>query len=696
MQDLSLLSRNQAAKLCGIPSKCFNYLIQQEPFDTFLVKDGANCFIQSEVIPLIKEYYTQNSEAYLYYKSKPEYTPAYHVACMLNISLRELVGQIGDGKWEGKYVGVPKCSSPSPANSDIKLNYFFIRPSILENRYNTLKQISKKTNLIALSRLIFYKQAGLLPQPPHLVGTNLYDEKEILEIIPILKMKIKEKFAKQAGKNLQNAFDLLNKKQQEAISKYIQFRANGGVIDYSGFRSTQQIANKDVTLDYMKRTISSAFVLIIAGRCGIEEDFHKNPLQKNRIPEDFNPDVFDIYKISQDDYFFLSTKRKGNTLISYLNHLRPFYFYLLDKLEEDAVDDPEDFRNFSRIKRKVLKFLHQFPRKVSDLNKADINKRTKTFLTREQMVLIKQYLLEDIRARDPLKNATMWQLACTTGVRPEELHKLKINHFRLNAEGYLETDENSWGILILPADISKQGNSPSHPDYHTPVPPEMVRQLNLYLSFIYRKQGKSNPKGKGFLFRPDYALPEYQYRKPIVFDFINRLRPRLDFLDDIRKHDFIFKASRHSLNNTIMRSFIKDDVPLNDLAKRTAADHQLRHKPTRSVGEEFYLSEITKEQFYQVLDATINFPWNLEKLKVWEEERGYRLGEMVLEVESYTDNLYDENPERKQLQEQLLNIDSELIQIQQKPKNMTEPQWISKRQSLIAAKKNIMTTLKGA
>lgn len=695
MENLTLLTRNQAAKLSGISGKCFNYLIQQTPFVQYLVKDESNCFVQPEAIPLIQEYYSKHNEAYHYYNNSSKYIAAYHVASMLNLSFRELIEQIREGIWEGKYVKVPKCAPPPKDLLDIKMNYFFYRSAILENRYNTLEQIGKNSNLTSLSSLRYYQRLGLLPQPPHLVGTSLYDEREIIDLLPLIKTQVKENFAEFKGASVQNAYDLLNNHQQQIISKYLKFRANGGVVVYNGYRSTQQIANKEETLESIKRIISSAFILIIAGRCGIETDFHRNPFQRIQPPDSFNPDVFDIYNVSKDDYSSLSTKRKGTTLINYFQQLRPFYYYLLDTLEEDALDDNEDFREFTRIKRRIFKFLEQFPRKESDLNKGDMNIRTKTFLTREQMVLIKQYLLEDVRARDPLKHATMWQLSCTTGIRPEELHKVKIEYFQLNTNGYLETDEDGWGVLRLPAFMTKQENSPSHPDYHTPIPQGTVTQLNLYLSYIYRKQDENSPKGKGFLFRPDYALPEYRHRKPITFSFINRLRNRLDFLDDVRKQDFIFKASRHSLNNIIMRTFINNDISLNNLAKKTAADHQLRHKPSLSVGEEYYTSEITKEQYYQVLDATINFPWNLEKLKEWEVERGYRLGDMVLEVESFTDNLDDKNPKRKQLQEQLLNIESELIQIQQKPKYMSEMQWLTKRNNLITAKKNIITTLKG-
>lgn len=232
------------------------------------------------------------------------------------------------------------------------------------------------------------------------------------------------------------------------------------------------------------------------------------------------------------------------TLIQIYHAFRPFFYYLLEKLEEDATesDDLQDLRDFKRIDLRFKKFLNQFPTTIHDINLSDYEKKSKTFLTREQMVLIKQYILEDVKARDPVKNATMWQLCCSCGIRPEELSEIDISHFKLNSEGLVDQDENGWGLLTLPASITKQDNSPSHPDFHTPIPEDTVKQLNIYLSRLYRLQGEKHPRGKGYLFRPDYALPNHPYHKRIRFEFINRLRIRLDFLDDVRKKTL---SSRH-------------------------------------------------------------------------------------------------------------------------------------------------------
>jgi hypothetical protein len=242
---------------------------------------------------------------------------------------------------------------------------------------------------------------------------------------------------------------------------------------------------------------------------------------------------------------------------------------------------------------------------------------------------------------------------------------------------------------MLPASISKKGNSPSHPEFHTPIPNSTVIQLNQYLSRLYKLQGENNPRGKGYLFRPDYTLPNLQYKNRIRFSFIKRLRNRLDFLEESQKKDFIFKASRHSLNNTIMRTFIAKNNSLNE-AKRTASDHQLRHKPYTSVGEEYYLNDITKEQYYQVLDATINFPWDLEKLVLWEINKGYRISTIPMQQEAEK-----VSEEEKELKEQVRKIEQQLEVIKEKPKHMAELQWVKERQMLTKQKNMILTQRQG-
>jgi integrase len=686
------LTRRQAAIQSGIFPQNFNYLIHQEAFSSYLKEDKEfTWLVSTEVIPKIKEYYTTHVSSFHYYEAHPDFLISYRVAKILNKSNQQLLSEIHEGKWDDMIVKVPKLRSSGTQNSDEKFHYFFIKSKLLQSRYNTIEQMASHTTLISRERLQEYRKMGLLPQPDHLAGTNLYDEDEIVKLLPSLKLEFKNRVSKHGKDQIRRAFDLLNPSQQRIITEYLQYRERGEKINYNGYHSKSSIANKFETLERIKSIISSALVVIISGRCGIEEDFHKNPFFRNETPQAYNPEVFDIYSISKDDFAFLAAKRKPQSLIQIYHYLRPFFYYLLEELEEDTTesDDLKDIRDFKRIDLRIKKFLYQFPTTIHDLNLSDYEKKTKTFLTREQMVIIKQYILEDIKAKDPVKHATMWQFSCSCGIRPEELTGIDISHFKLNSEGFVDQDENGWGLIMLPAAITKQDNSPSHPEYHTPIPESTVKQLNLYLSRLYRLQGGNHPRGSGYLFRPDYALPNHPYKKRIRFKFINRLRIRLDFIDDARKKDFIFKASRHSLNNTIMRTHIRKDGDLNE-AKRTASDHQLRHHPSKSTGEEFYLADITKEQYYQVLDQTINFPWDLEKLAEWEISKGYRIPAFPIHHEQEK-----ESEEMKEYQLQLQVLEKQLQVIREKPKHYTEQQWIKERQLLLSQQKQIQTKLQG-
>jgi integrase len=693
MAESKLLTRRQAAKKSDISPPHFNYLIKQHPFSSYLIKDQEfEWLVDEDVLPKMKDYYNSQMEAYHYYEAHSDYLIAYRVAPVLNMTNQELLNEIKEGKWDELIVKVPRVAPPKTTyGQEEKYHYFFSKSKLFKNKYSTVEQIALNSPLISSSRLQEYKSAGLLPQPDYLKGTNLFDEKEIIGLIPTLKLKFKESSDKENEHRVINAFDLLNSTQQEIITKYLNYRKKGGIIDYNGYRSKASIANKTETLNVMKSKLAAVFIIIISGRCGIENDFHKNPLKHSTIPKSFDPDVFNVYSITKEDYFYLSKQRKPSSLIQSFHQLRPFYYYLLDSLNDEVIesDDLRDLKKFKIIENRVMKFLKQFPRQMWELNASDYDKKVKSFLTREQMVLVKSYILEDPRSSDPIRYATMWQLSCSAGVRPQEQHKLKISDFKLNSEGLIDQDEDGWGLLMLPADVSKQNISPSHPEFHTPLPKSTVEQLNIYLSRVYKLQGENNPKGEGYLFRPYYEMPFVRYKKPIDFYFINRLRHRLDFLNDAQKEDFIFKSSRHSLNNTIMRTYILKETGLNE-AKRTASDHQLRHKSSKTVGEEYYLDDISREQYYKVLDLTINFPWDLEGLKIWEINHGYRNPTDQPKEKSNSNTKVESS-----IQLELLKIEGSLELLKEKPTNMSEIQWIEERKQLLEEKEYIQSKIRG-
>lgn len=71
------------------------------------------------------------------------------------------------------------------------------------------------------------------------------------------------------------------------------------------------------------------------------------------------------------------------------------------------------------------------------------------------MIEIKNFILSDPISVNPIKYATMWQLGCTTGVRPEEMQNVRIEHFLLDNNGFLKLNSRGWGLLRLPASASQ-------------------------------------------------------------------------------------------------------------------------------------------------------------------------------------------------------------------------------------------------
>lgn len=206
---------NQAARLCEINAGTFNYIIQFDEFKSYVIETEKKRLINPDVIPLIKDFYSTIKKQYDYYASSNEYIPAHFAAQMLNVTYPNLLNDIQSGKWEGKYVSVPKFIASKADGVDTGKNYFFIRSLFLENRYNTLNGIAENTKLISASQLRAYKRRGLLPQPDHLVETNLYDEEEIIKLITSLKTELKDK--SQQNREIITAFDLLNNKQKNLL-----------------------------------------------------------------------------------------------------------------------------------------------------------------------------------------------------------------------------------------------------------------------------------------------------------------------------------------------------------------------------------------------------------------------------------------------------------------------------------------------
>src|SRR5690606_38592951 len=108
-------TRKQAAIRSGINPKHFNYVVQQEPFSSYLIEDKKfQWLVNSEIIPKIKDYYKSHKEAFHYYNDHPDYLISYRIAPILNKTNQELLTEIQQGKWDNMIEKVPRIS---PSNT---------------------------------------------------------------------------------------------------------------------------------------------------------------------------------------------------------------------------------------------------------------------------------------------------------------------------------------------------------------------------------------------------------------------------------------------------------------------------------------------------------------------------------------------------------------------------------------------------
>lgn len=667
VQSVKMMTRSEVAKKLNINASIVSYIISRDEFVNKVTKTSNRMNIPVDLMKDINEFYQTNKNLYHSYISDPDYISTEHMAGFLSITYEELIKQVELGVWDDKYIKIPRLTAPIKGRNN-HYNYFFIRDLTIKN-YKSLAAIIDNQNMVSKNTLMTCARNGLLPQPEHLKGTNLYDENEIIKELPNIRDEqyLKRSEILKAAKF--QAFNLLNEKQQNSIEEYLNYRSKKGTIKFNGFRTKNNIANLEKTLTEMREAISTVFVLIIAGRCNIEVDlFIKRKLNKNAMHL-FNPDIFDFLSVTSTDYFYLSNKRKEGTLNNYFKNLRPFYYYYLQNIEIESFENQQQFFEFQTLKMRIEQFLDQFPNVDTNWFNTQEAKMKKSFLKPSEMIGIKDLILSDPVSRNPMKNATIWQLSCTTGLRPEELAKVRIEYFSLDSDGFLQMNSRGWGILRLPAIASKQERSPSH-IYGTLIPKDTVIQINNYLKVLYKNQGPLNKKGYGYLFRPHDPSPDNEY-KVLVKNFIVRIRPFLTFLTKDQQEKFVLKSARHSMNNLISSTFLP--VPeLNGRVQKTAAQYQMRHKPNETIGDKYYTALIPEDDFYRVLDMTINFPWDKEKLELWERENRNIKSENLALIEEKNSNkvLYSE-----ELSEKIKHIEDQLINLRTRPKTMSVKEW---------------------
>lgn len=453
---------------------------------------------------------------------------------------------------------------------------------------------------------------------------SYYDEEEVLQAFEKRRKDIDMKLKKKAYSAF---YDKLHPDLQTLINDYIELRENGLAISYANYQSGKEIAHPKQNLRQIKNKIATVLFRIAAYRTEKEGK------------EVVSPVYFDITSINKNDYIPIKKNYKNSTLKGLMTAIKPFLMNLLSNTREFVLNskDYTMMMTLYALELGVEEFLVQFPshNKEGAAQRHPI-KINKAFLTRAETIQVYELLLTDPRSKYPMKNATMWVLGTTLGIRPNEFMWLKIEYFLLNQEGFLSTDENGWGKLNIPPEASKMDMSPSNEHYQTPIPPDVVSMVNQYLTWLYEKQGKHNERGKGYMFRKYNQFPEIELSTQDK-QFMNRIKDHLAFLNLDQQQDFELKASRRTMNNLFVESISVLPENLRGRIAEVSRAYQMRHaiksNHQAEIGERHYTAPISKEEFYSVLDYVISFPWDKKELVLWEIEKGYRDGSEKLDIE---------------------------------------------------------------
>lgn len=689
--NTEFVSRKHVAEALGCSANVITRMLGFSPFVDYVLEipngnsQKGTIIISKEIITNMRKFYVDNKQAYEQISRDPKYVSLGYAKNIYGKTYKELIEEIQEGKWDGKFSSIFRTSSHGYEGVTNEHPYvYFLEKKYVKEQYTDSFPLYRVAAILntSTSTLKSYEMAEYFPKPKIKNNIPLYNLEEVKTFITKHSVEYNKQKLKNSNMPL-SCFDYLSVSQQNLINEYIHDRKSGILIKYEGYTAKRGVSNPSKTFPEMKQILSCCFFKVICGRLGIIDIPMNRQLNSDQLAI-YNPDVFDIESPTWHDYPYISANRKSNTLIVYYNQLRTFYYWILMKKEIEELNNLEsDYRNFKKLKRNILSFLNQFPQSQKDINPYEtVQHMEKSFLTREQMINVKQLLLKDPIGKNQLRNATIWQLCCTTGIRPEEVEMVRIEHFHLTSTGYIEFNKHGWGILNLPKSATKKNYSPSHRKYGTLIPKDTVNQLNIYLKKLYDQSGNSI-RGNGYLFRPNPLSSETPY-KVLKKSFIKRIRPFLTFLQPKQQQDFVLKSSRHSMNNLIMKANLPDKT-IGAQTQKIAAQHQMRHAPEKlSVAEKYYLDDITQEEFYSVLNYTINFPWNKKELALWEIQNEYRTISSTFSAEVPNDiqNLItkikvnqekEEFQQKKEMEEKISAYKNEIVQINKTLAQTTRP-----------------------
>lgn len=122
---------------------------------------------------------------------------------------------------------------------------------------------------------------------------------------------------------------------------------------------------------------------------------------------------------------------------------------------------------------------------------------------------------------------------------------------------------------------------------------------------------------------------------------------------------------------------------INRKVQEIAANYQMRHTPARqSIAEKHYTDAISEDNFYNVLEHTINFPWNYNGLAIWETKHGYK-NEKEMIIEYVNTSSEEKNELSKETEDLITKYTQRLSMLKTRPKNMNVLEWTTERGRLI-------------
>jgi len=639
-----LLTIEQAAKLIGWGKFYINKAVDSpfEPLREFyviagvdvqskLTKDGSprsnapKIGFKVDCINQAKEKILALKEEMGKLDNDPSLIQDYFLAKSFSINLDTLLKEIENGKWDDA-IGATRYHF-----SKGRITYYFDRNKVLEmSNYVSINKLAIKLNEPQTTVKGWISKGWLQPNPDlpeRIKNKNLWDVEHAKKQIPRVKEMAWNEVVRYKGDESLLPYNMLNESQKRMIEKYLTARSNGSKITWEDkVYYKNAFSRPEKQSDNYRDRLARILWKMVCGRNGIPPVTEGKKgleavrqLTKEEL-EKFNPDMLLLDSINEED---ISNYSKGLSAFTVyrdaINLLKPFLYFLLMEVEKNYPIwrlDQEQGKQYYMKRVNLVSALNSLP----DVKpKVETKKQKhKVFLTRKKILQVYAAFVEDVSLvayKKGFKYAVMWMTGCFLGIRPEEFFELRVEHFILNKEGYIaQINDHGYGLMRLPADASKGKYSPSHPELGTLVVPNLVKLLNKYIEYLLEK-GKLNKPGEGFLFRGEGESEHYHWFNEYKGFF-------KEFLTENQLGAIEFKTSRRSMNQLFNKTGLKANL---EGVKRRAKEVQMRHDifmNSGTVGDVHYSDEIQPNEYFYVVDAVLNFPWDNDELKKWEIENG--------------------------------------------------------------------------